>query len=238
MTFKQIATTVLLTVFSLTSFATDYYTATTSLNVRSGAGTDYSVLFALNSGDEVELITQDNDWYQIKFNEQTGYASSKYLRFSRTATTAVDNENSETKSDNTNIIAIGVIIGIILLIIFFASGKKQSQPQTNISSPTATQHQSQPRVIVTKSTKSPGLAIFLAIIFPYFGVLYATVSGFFWLFFSYIGMWAFLFYWGIKTLDDGWLYIGFVLSMLHWLISIIWAGVSASNYNKRILTGI
>lgn len=235
MTFKQTVTVIIFSFFAISAFATDYYTATTTLNVRSGAGTSYSVLFSINKGDEVELISQDNNWYEIKYKEKTGYASSKYLKFSRTESTTADRDNSYSQSDNTNIIAISVIIGIVLIIIFFASGKKQPEPQSNISSPTNIQQQSQPRVVVTKSTKSVGLAIFLSIIFPYFGILYSTVSGFFWLFFSYLGMWGLLFYWGFTTLNDGVLYIGFVLSMIHWLISIIWSGIAASNYNQRII---
>ena len=203
MTFKQTVTVIIFSFIAISAFATDYYTATTTLNVRSGAGTSYSVLFSINRGDEVELISQDNNWYEIKYKEKTGYASSKYLKFSRTESPTAASDNSQ--SDNTNIIVISVIIGIVLIIIFFSSGKKQPepQPQSNISSPTNIQQQSQPRVVVTKSTKSVGLAIFLSIIFPYFGILYSTVSGFFWLFFSYLGMWGLLFYWGFTTLNDG-----------------------------------
>jgi hypothetical protein len=91
-----------------------------------------------------------------------------------------------------------------------------------------------PNIIAVKSAKNVGLAVLLAIIFPYFGVLYATVSGFCWLFFSYIGMWIGLFYLGLKTSDGGWLVIGLILSIFHVLVSIIWAGTAASNYNKRI----
>ena len=235
MTVKQFVTTVLLTIFSLSLFATDYYTATTTLNVRSGAGTDYSILFSINAGDEIELISQDNDWYQIKYNGQPGYVSNKFLQFSRSANTTTNNDIEKSEETMNTYIVVGVIIGVVLLIIFLASsGKRNPQPQTNISSPTVTQQQSQPRVIVMKSIKNVGTAVFLAIMFPYFGVLYATVSGFFWLFFSYIGMWALIFYWGIKTLNDGAFLIGAILTIPHYLISLIWAGVAASNYNKKI----
>lgn len=88
--------------------------------------------------------------------------------------------------------------------------------------------QKQPKVIVTKSIKNIGLAIFLAIIFPYFGVLYATVSEFFWLAFSLISMVFFFIY-------AGELIWALLLIIPHFLISIIWAGIATSNYNKKII---
>jgi len=238
MTFKQTFAVVIFTFIVTSTFAADYYTATTTLNVRSGAGTSYSVLFSIDKGDEVELISKTNNWYEIKYKERTGFASSKYLKFSHTKSDSAESDDSYSQFNNSDIVGISVVIGFILVVIFIASSKKQteSQPTSNISSTTNIQQHNQPRVIVTKSTKSVGLAIFLSIVFPYFGILYSTVSGFFWLFFSYAGMWGLLLYLWFTTLDGGIIFIGYVLSMLHWLISIIWSGIAASNYNQRIIT--
>ena len=63
---------------------TQYVTATT-LNVRSGAGTSYSVLGSLSKGTKVEVISTTNGWSKIKYNGSTGYVSSKYLSSSSTA---------------------------------------------------------------------------------------------------------------------------------------------------------
>ncbi|SNX53306.1 5'-nucleotidase C-terminal domain-containing protein [Thermoanaerobacterium sp. RBIITD] len=49
------------------------------LNVRSGAGTQYSVVGLLYAGKVVNLIGKVNDWYQIDYNGKTGYIYSKYV---------------------------------------------------------------------------------------------------------------------------------------------------------------
>ncbi len=72
----------LLGFFSL-SLAADYYKATTYLNVRSGPGTEYPVLFVLDPYEEVELVAKVNNWYKIRCRGRTGYAYSTYLIFSR-----------------------------------------------------------------------------------------------------------------------------------------------------------
>ena len=78
---KQILLATLLTVSPLISFATDYYIATTDLNVRTGAGTGYSVSYTLQKGDEVEFLSKESNWYKIKYLGKTGYAHSKYLKY-------------------------------------------------------------------------------------------------------------------------------------------------------------
>jgi uncharacterized protein YgiM (DUF1202 family) len=84
MRIKVFLLSIVLTSLSFISFATDYYTATTALNVRNGAGTEYSVSFSLKKGDEVEVLSKNNSWYRIKYFEKTGYVHSKFLNYSRT----------------------------------------------------------------------------------------------------------------------------------------------------------
>ena len=50
-----------------TSTNTKYVTATT-LNVRSGAGTNYSIIGSLSKGTKVEVISTTNGWSKIKYN--------------------------------------------------------------------------------------------------------------------------------------------------------------------------
>lgn len=44
-----------------------------NVNVRSGAGTGYPVLFQMFSGDYITLISQYNGWGYIKYNDTYGY---------------------------------------------------------------------------------------------------------------------------------------------------------------------
>ena len=64
-----------------------------ALNVRSGAGTSYSVVTKAYQGDKVELLESLNGWYKIKLsNGKVGWASSDYI-------TKIDNSNNNTEDE-------------------------------------------------------------------------------------------------------------------------------------------
>ena len=79
---------------------TQYVTATT-LNVRSGAGTSYSVLGSLRKGTKVEVISTTNGWSKINYNGSIGYVSSQYLSSSST-----DSSTSTTSSSVNKVISL------------------------------------------------------------------------------------------------------------------------------------
>lgn len=50
------------------------------LNVRSGPGTQYQVVFQVEKGTEVEVLDAgEPDWWQIRYGGRIGWASSQYL---------------------------------------------------------------------------------------------------------------------------------------------------------------
>ncbi|MGL5152465.1 MAG: SH3 domain-containing protein [Clostridium sp.] len=51
----------------------------TSLNVRSGAGTNHSVIATLPRDKKVEIVGESGDWYKISFDGKQGYASKQYI---------------------------------------------------------------------------------------------------------------------------------------------------------------
>ncbi len=56
---------------------------TTLLNFRIGAGKNYrnlSALPQLRTGQEVEILETEGEWYKIKVGNLVGYAMSKYIR--------------------------------------------------------------------------------------------------------------------------------------------------------------
>jgi hypothetical protein len=82
--------------------------------------------------------------------------------------------------------------------------------------------QPQKQVVVVQSTKSVGIAILLSVLFGPLGMLYSTIAG---------GL--------VMMVVNG---IAFFLTagiglIITWPIGIIWAGIAASNHNKK-LTGI
>ena len=56
-----------------------YYVTASKLNVRIGSGTNHDIVFKLDKGDKVEIISQTNDWTEIKTPQGKGYVSSKYI---------------------------------------------------------------------------------------------------------------------------------------------------------------
>ncbi|MET4082848.1 uncharacterized protein YgiM (DUF1202 family) [Pedobacter sp. UYP30] len=101
------------------SFATDYYIARTGLNVRASIGTRYSVSFTLQKGDEVELVSKEKSWYKIKYLGKTGYANSKYLKFSRNISHTKSNTNSSrSKKDKLLILACAISVAYIGFTIY------------------------------------------------------------------------------------------------------------------------
>lgn len=107
------------------SFPNDYYMVTAGLNVRTGAGIEYSIAFTLQKVDEVELLSKNDSWYKIKYLEQVGYANSKYLK-STTATKI--NTAYRSGMDNSGL-GILIILGLVVffwllpILIIVSSGK-------------------------------------------------------------------------------------------------------------------
>lgn len=54
------------------------------LNVRDGAGLDYSVIMHLLNGQQVEVTGEDGDWYQITIPAQVGYVYKDYVNVENT----------------------------------------------------------------------------------------------------------------------------------------------------------
>ena len=55
------------------------YVKATSLNVRSGPSTSYSILGKLKLNDKVEVLGETSTWSKINYNGNTAYVSSEYL---------------------------------------------------------------------------------------------------------------------------------------------------------------
>ena len=63
-------------------------TASTSLNVRSGAGTDYSIRDSVSKGEIVIILSSLNGWSKILYDGvKTGYVSNQYLKINHSTDT-------------------------------------------------------------------------------------------------------------------------------------------------------
>ena len=69
-----------------------------SVNVRSGPGTGYDKIGALNTNDEVKITGQaDNGWYRIEYKGNAGFVSNNYLG---DAKVVVNNTPTPTTNNN------------------------------------------------------------------------------------------------------------------------------------------
>nr|WP_241741943.1 SH3 domain-containing protein [Shouchella lehensis] len=72
-----------------------YGTTTARLNVRTGPGTNHSVLTTLNKDERVELIAKTGQWYQIKVGNVEGYVSGQFLTFSQESEDQIEEVDEE-----------------------------------------------------------------------------------------------------------------------------------------------
>lgn len=74
------------------------------LNVRSGAGTNYSVVTTITNNTKLTINSESNGWYNITLsNGKTGYVSSKYVK-------VITNNPSDNSTEN--VIKKGKVTGV------------------------------------------------------------------------------------------------------------------------------
>ncbi|MBQ9045112.1 MAG: SH3 domain-containing protein [Oscillospiraceae bacterium] len=69
------------------SFGTGTVVAS-AVNLRSGAGTNTSVIATLNKGATMSVVGVSGEWYQVNYNGTTGYINSAYVGLSGSSTPA------------------------------------------------------------------------------------------------------------------------------------------------------
>lgn len=60
--------------------ANDYARTTARLNMRTMPNTSAKVIVTVPADTQVEIIEKEGNWWKIKYRNNTGYASSKYLK--------------------------------------------------------------------------------------------------------------------------------------------------------------
>ena len=76
------------------------YVNCSSLNLRSGAGTNYSIIKVLYKGTNVTVLSSSNGWSKVSVNGTIGYVSSTYLS---SASEATEDTSSNNNSSNENV---------------------------------------------------------------------------------------------------------------------------------------
>lgn len=70
-----------------------------TLNIRKGPSTNDSVVAMMNKNTECELVSEEGEWYQIKYKNYTGYISKQYAEVVETSN---DNNENQNETENQN----------------------------------------------------------------------------------------------------------------------------------------
>lgn len=103
---KKIATTIIMIII-MTMIATVAWAATGTvntqdLNMREGASTSKNVIKQLAKGTEVNILSEEGEWYQISVNNITGYVNKKYI--DKKEETVTEDPNKGTVNTNPDVI--------------------------------------------------------------------------------------------------------------------------------------
>ncbi|MCP8967705.1 C40 family peptidase [Ectobacillus ponti] len=74
------------------------YITVSSLNVRSGAGTDYQTLGSLSLGTQVEAADEGNGWLRISYQGAAGYIAKKYTSQTKPQTESTKEDSVKEES--------------------------------------------------------------------------------------------------------------------------------------------
>lgn len=91
--------------FNTTVFATTGTVITSDLRLRKEDSTSSEILTLLDENDEVEIISDNGDWYKVKANGKVGYVSKQYIKVKEenviaNLTTNEENNNTTTNTSN------------------------------------------------------------------------------------------------------------------------------------------
>lgn len=90
------------------SFASTGIVNTPAARVREKASTDSEVITKVYEDDEIEILSEEGDWYQVKANGKTGYVSKSLIKTSEkkeetnTNTTQTNNVSTYTQEEPKN----------------------------------------------------------------------------------------------------------------------------------------
>ena len=103
------AIVILMIVFASKVQASTGKVDTETLNLRKEASTSADILKLLSQNDEVEIISESNGWYKVKYKDIEGYVSKDYIKVK-------DEEPKTETTTNTNPISNNDTVGTTMTI--------------------------------------------------------------------------------------------------------------------------
>lgn len=88
----------LMIILQIESFAKTAVITADSLNLRSKASTDSNVIETLKQKDEIEVVSEEGEWYQVKHNENEGYVKKEYVEIKEDTNSSINKETDNFQS--------------------------------------------------------------------------------------------------------------------------------------------
>lgn len=94
---------ILMIIFTIPSYATTASVNTETLNLRKEASTSADIVELLSQNEELEVLSQDGDWYKVKHGNNTGYVKKEYIKVKEDSNSdTVKNTNTENTEPSAN----------------------------------------------------------------------------------------------------------------------------------------
>ena len=93
---------IIMTMIATVAWAATGTVNTQDLNMREGASTSKNVIKQLAKGTEVNILSEEGEWYQISVNNITGYVNKKYI--DKKEETVTEDPNKGTVNTNPDMI--------------------------------------------------------------------------------------------------------------------------------------
>lgn len=88
----------LMIILPIESFSKTAVITADSLNLRSKASTDSNVIETLKQKDEIEVVSEEGEWYQVKHNENEGYVKKEYVEIKEDTNSSINKETDNFQS--------------------------------------------------------------------------------------------------------------------------------------------
>ena len=133
-TFKVSFYLLLFFFLSINVYASNYFIATSDLNLRDGAGTNYKSLTVISKGDTVKLIEDTgNYWVKILYKDKAGYTAKQFLQEIQIEEIKPKKDNLTTNETNEKSSFPGILAGLLIAILVASSLDKFGKKHRNLS---------------------------------------------------------------------------------------------------------
>ena len=90
----------IISIFSTKAYATNGKVNQETIRMRKETSTDSSIVTLISLNEEVEILSEDGEWYKIKYKTYTGYVRKDMLDVEGKTTTVSSNSNEQANETN------------------------------------------------------------------------------------------------------------------------------------------